>query len=1006
MLFLGGAKSMKRLILWTFLLCLGAGLGAGGLYVGMNWDRFNPFRNKGQIAAQSVLAQLRHACATETALKGAYVKSADITDGKLNLRGFTASKEQIAALQTTSQALFDEFPDLKAQCANGLAIGEMKVISLHDRLAIWQREFEEYQGAENDVGDNPLKREIMRTTRLDGMAFKEDGTLVLSGVCIRGDKKPETTRKILGDLLLIRLAEAGVTPELMPELALDVLCMANPAVTVQNSLAKVPEANGVYVVSAWYNKKGELNLDAIIRHGEQRKLIDDAIRVFLDDPKYLDMLRSPSDPTAEPTLSLTEPFIVEGEAKTRALQKKLMEYARKENKPFLRQVRLADILPTAVVDEKKEIVTDEEGNPRYYFRVKGRLLETAAERKKIEDELIAWIVGELPRLTNPDQSPIMPKLDVTARPSPVIALQDRIVQRGLDGAVITDALFDEEGKLEISGRLHQPGDAEKQTLEVAIKDLLVDEAPWTLSALKPHASSKDGQPIAWADAVRECQAKLAKDNALGRRVRLDRLYFTYDNTQLMLVGKGVFLADAVGENPTAALAKSIDAVIVTRGKADVSTSNVRTIKNPLAELQNLLTQRADLDGAVLTQARYDADGRLIFDGYLGQAEQKAALAPLLAGKLAANADLLKTMADLKATAWSIEALKPHASAKGEWKWPEVIRACQGELAADAPFQRTCLERAFFQYVEAKTGAPPRLTLHCKAVALTKPKEKIDAAALAQKFDALGKRLLPDVKFTLVETDLHQAETPIYELQKLAVAKRHDGFLFADAFYAADGKLTFDGLRGGDKETKDVQQMIEQFLAKDKSSLAPGGVADLGKLKLSPWSAVLEDVRMNLANDAAALAKQTRIDRAFFQYGDAGSKAQIVFQGVCIYQGKTPMPDDVPAAACRPIEKAASSERHRRLRPGSRRDREEGEPGARHAEEGNRLRFRRRRLQPDRLRRQGGLLREAAVGAGGPGGEYSQADRRGGEGASVFGGDSAEIAEAYGSASIPLANVVK
>ena len=33
-------------------------------------------------------------------------------------------------------------------------------------------------------------------------------------------------------------------------------------------------------------------------------------------------------------------------------------------------------------------------------------------------------------------------------------------------------------------------------------------------------------------------------------------------------------------------------------------------------MQNLLTQRTDLDGAVLTEARYDPDGRLLFDGNL------------------------------------------------------------------------------------------------------------------------------------------------------------------------------------------------------------------------------------------------------------------------------------------------------------------------------------------------------------------------------------------------------
>ena len=510
------------------------------------------------------------------------------------------------------------------------------------------------------------------------------------------------TGRVLGTLLRPRL-EALIPADLMPEFALSIGYFPNLAVTLQNRLVKTEKAKDIHIVSAWYDDKGKLHLQAILRDEEQHKVIDEAINALLEDKQSLAIFAAPNAKQEEATYSLGT-TILKGEETAAALQKKLVEQARKQSKPHFRQMRIASIVPTAMANDKKEAVTDEEGNPHYYFRITGRLLETAADRKQVESELVDWLTEELPRVINPDQSPIVPKLDVIARPSPVIALQDRLVQRGLDGAVFTDASYDEHGKLEITGRLHQPGDKEKQALEDAVKELLVDEGPWTIAALKPHEASKDGKPITWNDAVRECQAKLAGDDALGRRMRLDRLYFNYENAQLKLVGQGVFLTNGAAENLATALAKSVDAVIVTRGKADVSTSNIKAIKNPLPELQNLLSARADLDGALLTQARYDADGRLSLDGYLGQPEQKAALALLLNEKLAANPDLLKKMPDAKA-AWSIDSLKPHASAKGEWKWPEVVRACQGELASDAVFQRTCLERAFLQYREAKAGKP-------------------------------------------------------------------------------------------------------------------------------------------------------------------------------------------------------------------------------------------------------------------------------------------------------------
>jgi len=43
---------------------------------------------------------------------------------------------------------------------------------------------------------------------------------------------------------------------------------------------------------------------------------------------------------------------------------------------------------------------------------------------------------------------------------------------------------------------------------------------------------------------------------------------------------------------------------------------------------------------------------------------------------------------------------------------ELVRAWQGELAVDARFQRTCVERVL-QVCEAKTGEPPILALCCK-----------------------------------------------------------------------------------------------------------------------------------------------------------------------------------------------------------------------------------------------------------------------------------------------------
>src|SRR5437016_4650344 len=83
-----GDNLMKRTIYTILVLIAGAGLGGGGVYIGTHWDKFNPFATQDtKETLHRLIADLRKACATEPALKGAVIKSADVADGKLALRG-------------------------------------------------------------------------------------------------------------------------------------------------------------------------------------------------------------------------------------------------------------------------------------------------------------------------------------------------------------------------------------------------------------------------------------------------------------------------------------------------------------------------------------------------------------------------------------------------------------------------------------------------------------------------------------------------------------------------------------------------------------------------------------------------------------------------------------------------------------------------------------------------------------------------------------------------------
>lgn len=871
---------MKRLIFSFFFLVVGMGVGGGGLYVGLNWDQLNPFKKPSGDSMQTLLAQLRRACATEDALKGATVKSARIADGKLTLAGVVAKAEQKALLEARGKAILAEDPELAKQCEAGVSTDGLTVFAIQEHLTQLQRDFDEGRGAEAPT--DALRREIMRATRLDGLSIADDGKLLVTGVSVRGNTKTHTADDALHAAVKNRLEAAGVPASAVPEIVLKVQHFPNPAALLQKKLDKDDQAKDVRLASAWFDGAGKLHIEGIVAKEGQRKLVEDAAAALMKEPASQAMTKGTSNYTVRLVTYAAEARSIE-------LQKKWIEHARKENKPALHRVRIENI-------QAATFVTDDEGNANYAFRVKGRLFETANDRKAIETELAAWLKEQLPKVLNQNQTLIAPQLDLDARPSPVFALQERVVQRGLDGAVFTDARFDEKGRLELLGRLHQAGVEGTQTLEAAVTDLLAGESPWTLENLKFHESTKEGQAIGWKDVEKQIQTKLAQNTPLSQRARLDRLYYAYDKSQLLLAGEGVFLADSADENPTGALSKAVDDVLASRGQAAVSTAAFKRHNNPLAVLQNLTGERTDLDGVLLTGLRYGPEGMLQVHGYFGLPGHKAILTPILAAKLEKIPDAVRK------GSWSLAAMKLHPSTQGEWKWNEVVLACQADLAAapKAVDRRACLERAYFKYAEGKVR---RLALHCKGTYLAKPQEVVSTDALTQKIEGACKRLLSEVRIDQVYADLTQLATPIYDLQKQAAELRYDGLLFTEAFYDRDGKLAFTGLRGNAEQLNQARELVDRL--KDKKALAPAGVAPLDRLKLVAWQPLLDELKTQFAADASALFRQTRIDRGYYSY-DAKHNPVLNFQGICIYQGKVPTPDEQYPALANRLKKQLAS----------------------------------------------------------------------------------------------------
>lgn len=869
---------MKRAIYTLLVLIAGAGLGGGGLYLGMNWDKFNPFRAQDtREPLQRLVALLRKSCVSEPELKGAAIKSAEVADGKLTLRGVVASKKQLEVLETRVQELMAETPDLQSQCASGIATDGIKVLAILDQVAALQRDFDEARGAQGE--DDFAKGQVMRATRLDGIAITEEGKITFSGVCLRSEASKKEAGDQLRSVLAARIEAMGVPATSMPDLALDMKFITSPAVAVQKQFSQDKRGKGMYMVAATYDAAGKLHVTGLVNDEAQRKLVLEAIDAYAKAP-----LTSPAV-----KLGAGNPNYVvdlqtfQAEARVLELQKQLVEHARTTNKPHLRRASLDQIVPTPLQDARKQIQTDDDGNVLYYFRVRGRLFETAGERELIETELKAWLIDQLPKVMNADKKPLVPVFAFDVKESPIFAIQKRIVARGLDGAVMTDALFDERGQLELIGRAQQPDEIGRQALLEVVKQEL-SARPWNIHQVKAHESGTQGQPIAWRDVLQQCRAKLATDTGIGQRLRLDRLYFAYENQQLRLIGDGLFLATMPMENTDGALRSVVDAIIASRSNAQVKSSGVRHVKNPTFDLQDASTENPGLDGVVFVNARFDAEGVLQLDGNLGATEQRTVLTPLVAQQL----DKL-TGAAMK-SAWSIDGMKPHAAVKGTWR--DVLGACQADLAAEPGLRKACLTRAYFKYLLPNSLPRPMLTLQCQASVLIDAKDVDDATLklnVEKKMVAVHTRFLKGVPTQEVHAALTRVPSPVMDLQKHAVAKGYDGILFRDAHYDRDGKLAVAGIRGSAEHLKQAKELIDQHLAADKSAIAPAGVAPIDNLKLVPWQPMLADVRGQFAQEKTVLYKQTRIDRAYFEYDKSG-KAVLHFKGICIYQGKVLMPE--------------------------------------------------------------------------------------------------------------------
>lgn len=900
---------MKRFVLFCFVLTLGAGLGAAGLYVGSNWKRFKSFKNIEaiELAVTDATTELRKACSGDDALKGSAIHSVSIDDDKrqLQIRGWVARKEQLALLETKARSLIETSPELKRECDAGLILDTVKVLSIADQVPKLQSDFDAGRGFEHDAE----LRLLLRHTRIDAGTFDDQAKLTFRVVSVGVNEKSGAIAPKLVVVLRTRLQSAEMKFADLPEIAVAAAVHDHPIRPIMKALAQDDTLRDARIVSAWFDNKGTLRLDGFIAKEEQRKPVEAAVLALAKDPLTREIVANSGDKDAKPNVLLRLTLFDPAE-KTIALQKQLVQYAVKENKPLLRRAVIHDVAPKVVLRKDGGDATDA-GGASHVYRVAIRMFATASERTAIETDLAIWLPTVLPSVIDTNLTPMAVRLIATVNDPPMPALQAKIVERGLDGAVVTDVRHDESGRLELLGRLHAPMPEATRALDAVAKDVLADVPRWTVETITPHEwkLSKPAAP-AWSEVIVATQQKLADTKSEACRVRLDRLYFQYVNRKLMLHAVGAFVVDRPQESPTLALLAAIDGTIVSRDMIAVDTGKIKTFANPLLEIQNRTTERGDLDGVRLTHVSYSAAGDLRFDGFLGEPNQKAKLTTLIADRLDKMPGAIRLSNDANAkSGWSLDGVTSYPLAKATLAWPDFLRALQTDFAEaqDLSLRRVSVQRSYFRFEGEEGDAKRRLTLRWHGTYLAKRAQKVDPSMLSRTISAACKRMLPESAMAFVEGEVAVVESPVYELQQLAVAQKHDGMLFLEASFDKGGKLVFDGMRGNDEQLKSIGMMIERVVNdKDRKPIAHAGLAGFERMKPTPWLPLLADVRANFAGDKNALFRQTRIDRVFYTIDDVKMKPIVHVQGICIFAGKTLAEDEQAVAITEVLKKRLQS----------------------------------------------------------------------------------------------------
>lgn len=560
------------------VLLLGGGGGAAWWFLQKDKKETSPTPPKVNLSEKEELhKRLQMACLKDPELEGVGITHVESQGGRCLINGVLERPPQQEIVEKKANEIFAQLKKLQTECPQGLDVRPFAVFPvLGEHLPQVAQQIRQ-------SGITPEQKQAVSQARFDKAYYGADGKINFVCTSWSPDKKSQQQiRELIEDYLQGRLAR-----EQKPEVRLEVHEQLNPAVALQKEVLR-QQLEGALILPVSYDENMEVQVNAISPPRHEVK-----VRRILQD----------SVPTLAAQTGVSKPKIKVNQPKVSLMTKKMLQaklaQSGEPGKPESRQIKILNLGYTYERTSTGEYGVYPIIKALYLHRRKEKSLEPPADLIYSALDALFTDQQKADAATRTCVLHKPKKNEVERAPSPIYLLQEEIGKnREMDGTVVLNSVFDEEGKLKLVGFLGEAG--HKSKLEEMLKDVSQKPQYQPFSADISDADTTRMQPLEWKKKREGLQQTFATGNGLTeedaplifKRTRLDRLWFDYhtDTDDLYLKAEGTCLH---GDDTTTAKNKSDQQLkaLLTRtffmGKADQFRLAEKVFPAPMSVLKDV-----------------------------------------------------------------------------------------------------------------------------------------------------------------------------------------------------------------------------------------------------------------------------------------------------------------------------------------------------------------------------------------------------------------------------------